>query len=153
MVIDYQELEAEVFHLLVGSSIKVMVAGNDNKVTLQCLSCLLRHKKIYLQPKEDFINYGRTVYYPNVAMRVNNIQLEGVGHTGKYPQDKPENKELYLSRGEGVQDVALSRGEEVVIEVEPTFVSLWKYEDGHTLRDFLDLRKKEAYREIYDMPD
>jgi len=39
---------------------------------------------------------------------------------------------------------------EVVIEIEPTLITIWKYQEGQPLRDFLDISKKQAYREIYN---
>jgi len=40
--------------------------------------------------------------------------------------------------------------DEVVIEVEPTLVTFWKYNSEHKpFRGFLDVKRQQAYREYY----
>lgn len=38
---------------------------------------------------------------------------------------------------------------EVVVKIEPTFITLWKYENAQPFRDFLDIKHNKAFREIY----
>ncbi|WP_369703991.1 hypothetical protein [Clostridium moutaii] len=37
---------------------------------------------------------------------------------------------------------------EVIVEIEPKFITLCIYENGQSFRDFLNIEKRKAYREL-----
>ena len=39
---------------------------------------------------------------------------------------------------------------EVVVEIVATLIIICKYQEGQPFRDFLDISKKQAYREMYN---
>jgi uncharacterized pyridoxamine 5'-phosphate oxidase family protein len=150
MELDYGTLEREVFNSLEEGRIMVVATSYDNKVTARSMSCLIYNKRIYFQTSKAFSKFEQMYHNPNVAMCVNNMQLEGMIHMKGHPMEEAEFAEKYKEQYLGSYNAYSHMKEAVVIEVEPTFVTLWKYGDGQAFRDFLDIGKKRAYREIYD---
>lgn len=151
MELDFNLLEKEVFGLLGGSRIMVLATSSENKVTARNMSCVIIDKKIYFQTDKTFIKHDQMLKNPNVALCSDNIQIEGTARIRKHPFAE-ENKEFidtYKEKYRGSYDAYSHVENGVVVEIEPTFVTLWKYEDNQPLRDFLDIRQNKAHREIY----
>ncbi len=151
MELDFNSLEKEVYALLGANKIMVLATSSENKVTARNMSCVIINKKIYFQTDKTFLKHQQMFKNPNVAFCLDNIQIEGTARIRKHPFAE-ENKEFidtYKEKYRGSYDAYSHIENGVVVEVEPTFVTLWKYEDNHSLRDFLDIRQNKAHREIY----
>lgn len=151
MEINFSELKREILELLVDKKTMVLATSSDNRVTARNMSCVIINDRIYFQTDKTFLKYEQILNNPNVALCTDNIQVEGIAKTRKHPFDE-ENKEFVKSfekNYKGSYDNYSNLDNEVVIEVDPTFITLWKYENGHPFRDFLDISEKKAYREFY----
>lgn len=152
MEINYNLLEKEIFDLLGDKKIMVLATCSENRVTARNMSCLILNRKIYFQTDKTFLKYNQILKNPNVALCIDNIQIEGIAKIKKHPfnEENKEFTEMYKKHYKGSYDLYSHMNNEVVIEVEPTLITLWKYENGRPFRDFLDIVKKKAYREYYD---
>ncbi|MFT8315024.1 MAG: pyridoxamine 5'-phosphate oxidase family protein [Clostridium sp.] len=152
MGIDSGILEEEIFNLLGNKKIMVLATSAENRVTARNMSCIIIDKKIYFQTDKRFLKYDQILENPRVALCVDNIQIEGIAKIRKHPLNE-ENKD-FASRFEdfykGSYDNYSHMENEVVIEIKPMFITMWKYENGQPFRDFLNVTENRAYRKIYD---
>lgn len=151
MELNFSEFKREIFELLGDKKIMVLATSSENRVTARNMSCVIINEKIYFQTDKTFLKCEQMLANPNVALCTDNIQIEGVAKIRKHPFDE-ENKEFVKSfekNYKGSYDSYSHRGSEVVVEIDPTFITLWKYKDEQPFRDFLDINKKKAYRQLY----
>jgi uncharacterized pyridoxamine 5'-phosphate oxidase family protein len=152
MDIDYSLLDNEIFNILGDKKVMVLATCYENLVTARSMSCIIIGKKIYFQTDTTFQKIKQMIENPNIALCIDNIQIEGIAKIKKHPFDD-ENyeflnafKENYKNSYEHYSHIK----NEVVVEIKPTLITLWKYEGSQPLRDFLDIKKSKAYRVIYE---
>lgn len=151
MKLNFISLQTEIFKLLGNKKIMVLATSYDNRVTARSMSCIILNNKIYFQTDKTFLKYQQILNNPNVALCIDNIQIEGTANIRKHPFEE-ENKEFtkaFEKNYKSSYDSYTNLENEVVVEVEPLFITLWKYENGYPFRDFLDVSKKNAFREFY----
>lgn len=152
MEINFNLLEKEIFDILGDNKIMVLATSYEDKVTARSMSCVIINRKIYCQTDKTFLKYNQMAKNHNVALCIDNIQIEGVAKIKQHPFEK-ENKEfiqIFKEKYKGSYENYSRMNNEVVVEIEPTVITLWKYENAQPFRDFLDIKKNKAYREIYD---
>lgn len=152
MNIDFEKLKGEVMGLLRNKDIMVLATSSNDRVTARSVSYIVLNSSIYFQTDKTFLKCKQIIINPNVALCIDNIQIEGSAKIKGHPFDE-ENRafvEEFRKVHNGSFNAYSHMENEVVIEIEPISITLWKYEEGKPLRDFLDLRDKRAYREYYD---
>ena len=151
MDLDYNALEKEVYGLLGEKSIMVLATSLDNRVTARSMSCIVLGKKIYFQTDKTFLKYDQLSMNPNVALCVDNIQIEGKAKLKGHPLSKENSwfRDIFKKHYFGSYETYSHMVDEVVVEVEPRVVTLWKYEDSKPFRDYLDSTRMIAHREFY----
>lgn len=152
MDMNFKVLENEIYAKLNGKLIMVLATSYQNKVYARNMSCVVIDKKIYFQTDKTFAKFDQMLNNPNVALCVDNLQIEGVATLKKHPFDE-ENKrflEVFKAYHKGSYEKYSQMKNEIVVEVKPTLITLWKYEDGQPCREYLNYTSNKAYREIYD---
>jgi uncharacterized pyridoxamine 5'-phosphate oxidase family protein len=112
--------------------------------------------KIYFQTSKTSIKYSQLAQNPNVALCGSNAQIEGLARIGAHPLAAVSVafKELYQAHHPGSFKTYSHLRSSVVIEVEPKFVTFWKYDtEGLPYRDFLYLPDRKAERDYFDLSD
>jgi uncharacterized pyridoxamine 5'-phosphate oxidase family protein len=130
----------------------VLATSYQDKVTARSMSCIIINRKIYCQTDKTFLKHNQMVKNPNVALCLDNIQIEGVAKIKQHPFAE-ENKgfiDIFKEKYKGSYENYSHMNNEVVVEIDPTFITLWTYENTQSFRDFLDIKQNKAYREIYD---
>ncbi len=152
MEIKYDLMEKEIFNLLGDKKIMVLATSSNQRVTARNMSCIVMNKKIYFQTDKTFLKYQQIIQNPNIALCIENIQIEGVANIKKHPFDE-ENKEFktnFEKHFKSSYNTYSRMKNEIVIEVQPVFITLWKYVKEQPSRNFLDIKNKKAYRESYN---
>jgi general stress protein 26 len=152
MEINFNLLEKEIFSLLGDKKIMILATSWEDKVTARSMSCVIINRKIYCQTDKTFFKCSQIAKNPNVALCIDNIQIEGFAKIKQHPFAE-ENKDfidIFKEKYKGSYENYSHMNNEVVVEIEPTFITLWKYENAQPFRDFLDIKKNKAYREIYN---
>lgn len=151
--IQEEKLIEEVFQELERLDSMVLATCSDNRVTARTVSIVVLEDTICFQTDSTFLKYNQICENPNVALCMNHIQIEGVAQNLGHPFD-PENaafmakfKQRHAESVEQYSDLKT----EIVIQVKPTFITVWKYREGQPLREFLDLESHIATREWYDI--
>jgi len=153
MEISYEALREEVTDFLDKHKIFVLATYADNRVTARSMSCVNKGLIIYFQTDTRFLKFKQIEQNPHVALCAGNVQIEGIAKIKKHPLD-PSNQEfieLYKQHHLGSFKNYSHLKHNVVIEVEPTLITLWKYEENKPYREFLYVHEERAEREYYDI--
>jgi inorganic pyrophosphatase/uncharacterized pyridoxamine 5'-phosphate oxidase family protein len=150
--LDFTQEKDEVFQLLKNKKIMCLATSADNRVTARSMSCIVINEKIYFQTDRIFLKYHQIIDNPHVALCVDNIQIEGLANIKGHPYSE-ENKDFIekFKKEHNGSFLNYSHMEnEIVVEVKPCLITLWKYIDGKPLRDFLDFVNEKASTECYN---
>ncbi|WIF95468.1 pyridoxamine 5'-phosphate oxidase family protein [Caminicella sporogenes] len=150
--IKFDELKIEFEKLIKIKKYMVLATSKDNRVTARSVSCIVINSKIYFQTDKTFLKYKQIKSNPNVALCIDNFQVEGYAKIKGHPFEI-ENKnfiEVFKKVHNGSFNTYSHMENEVVIEVEPKFVTAWKYENGKAFKEILDFKNRKAYRKYYD---
>jgi len=149
--IDYDVLISELIDTFGGSKTMILATALDGKVTARSMSCVFNGINILFQTDSRFQKVEQIRNNPKVAFCYQSIQIEGVARICGHPSEKQNEffiekfRHFFKSSSELYSDMK----NEIVIEVNPTLITIWKYENGRPLRDYLDVCGKLAYREYY----
>lgn len=154
MDINYNVSLEELFKQLGNSKVMVLATSHDNRVTARNMSCVIYNHKIYFQTEDIFVKVDQIRNNPRVALCVDNIQIEGIARIKGHPAQDAEFIETFKKYFKGSYDKFTLLRRQIYVEIEPTFITLWKYLDGNKpYRDFIDCVNQRAYRELYDISD
>ncbi|MBP2644976.1 MAG: hypothetical protein H6Q75_416 [Firmicutes bacterium] len=152
MELGFEELKREVLELYNGIKYMVLATSSNNQVTARSMSCVFEDINILFQTDIKFAKVRQIQENTQVALCANNLQIEGIAQIKGSPMDVTniyfidEFKRQHESSYNNYSRIA----DEVVIEVAPSKITLWKYENGIPFRDFLLVEEKKAYREYYE---
>lgn len=150
MEIDFDTLKSEILKLLDKNNVMVLATCCNDRVTARAVSCVHKKLKLIFQTGKTSLKYEQMIKNKNVALCAANMQMEGIA-TFKGHSTAPHNKE-FISLFKKLCPMAFERysrlKDEVVVEVVPALITLWKYdEQSRPFRDILDISKKRACRE------
>lgn len=149
--IDFKELENEIVNALAKNQIWILATASGNRVTARSVSIVNEGLCCYFQTDTAFDKYQQIIANPNVALCFANIQIEGTARI-RGPLLAPENEkiiELYKQAHYRSYLRYSHLKNEVLIEIQPTLITLWKYIDDQPCRDFLRAGEGIATREYY----
>lgn len=153
MQLNFQQLKADIFQYLSSKRHLVVATSAADRVTARTVSYVVLGEVIAFQTDTTFLKFEQIKANPHVALCIDHIQIEGTAHMTGHPYDL-ENS-LFLRQFEKTHPGSFEQYSkmvnETVIEVLPSFITLWGYENRKPYRDFLDLQRKTAYREYYDI--
>lgn len=153
MPIDYDALKGEVTDYLNANNVVVLATSADNRVTARSMSYVNKGLTVYCQTDRRFLKVEQMRVNPKVALCAHNIQIEGLATIGKQPLD-PSNSEfaeLYSERVPQAFERFAHWKSFVVVQVEPTLVTVWKNVNGKPCRDFLKVQEQTAERIFFEM--
>jgi uncharacterized pyridoxamine 5'-phosphate oxidase family protein len=153
--IGYDALKEEAIRFLDAQSYLVLATSLNNRVTARTISCVNKGLTIYFQTDKNFLKVKQIEQNPNVALCAANIQIEGIAKTRNHPFDaiNAEFLELFKKKHALAFKTYAHLKNQIVIEVEPKFITFWKYIDNKPLRDYLYVERFKAQREYYDISD
>ncbi len=132
---------------------KVMYLGtcSNGRVTSRAMSFIIYDKKLYFQTDRNFIKYEQISENPNVAVCIDNIQIEGVCRDIGAPLDDANRlfAEKYMKYYKSSFEKYSCMKDEALMEVTPTQIKLWNYEDGQPYQEFLNFIDKMYLKEYY----
>lgn len=148
MEISYESLEEEIIKTLGESAIMMLATSADNRVTARSMSCIFNSMKIAFQTGSSSTKMNQIRKNPLVALCLNNIQIEGKAVVLGHPYDIPWFREQYARLYPGSFKTYSWLDEECVVEVEPSLVTVWKYDsDGRPYIERLNVTERKAVRE------
>lgn len=121
----------------------VLSSSENNKVTSRMMSIVCINGLFYFQTDKTFRKYHQLISNPQIALCIDNIQIEGVCEEIGRPKDNPLFCGMYESCFEGSFKAYSFLENERVFVVEPMQVERWVYIDGVPFMENFDLEKQE----------
>lgn len=150
MQLDFDVLKSETIEQIDKNKLMVFATSTGDRVTARMMSVINHGLNIYFQTSVNSTKYQQLIKNPHVALCIGNMQIEGtakiMGHPTEVPYFADNYPKSHLNSFKTYSSLSCSR----VVEVQPTSVTYWKYdEQGQPYRDFLDLLNEKAWRELY----
>jgi general stress protein 26 len=155
MEIEYNKLEIEVIDIISKQKAFILATSLNDIVTARTMCVVNIDLSIYFQTGSNSIKAKQIEKNAHVALSISNIQIEGLAECKGHPYLK-ENKrflELYKDQHRIPYLLYSDLKDEIVFQVNPTLIKLWKYSPDGTkpLINILDITNKIAYMEITNM--
>jgi len=149
MAQDFDE-KLNVFFEGLGQSAKMVLATSlDDIVSARMMSIIIHKGRFYFQTDKTFRKYDQISGNGNVALCVDNVQVEGICKEIGIPTDHVDFCQKYERAFPSSFKVYSKLKNERLFEVIPGFIQRWIYEDGTPHTERFDLRtgtyQKEAY--------
>jgi uncharacterized pyridoxamine 5'-phosphate oxidase family protein len=145
-------IELEKIYAHIGESkIMALATSSQNHPTVRLVSCIVYKNKILFQTGTDLIKYKQICENNNVALCVDNIQIEGIANIIGKTNDK-HNKEImetYKEYYKTSYETYSQNEKEILIEVIPMKIVKWDYENGKPYRIFIDINNNLIRKEMY----
>jgi len=140
--LDYEENYNKVMERLKKEEIIVLATSYKDIVTARSVWFILYESSIYFVTSKAYTKYKQIEKNPNVALCLDNIQIEGIANIkGHFSLKENEPiKDFCLKNSKGMSHY-LKYKNTVLIEVKINKIGIWK--NG---REYIDLIKKKAYR-------
>ena len=153
--IDTLELEKEVITLLEREKYLVLATCSGDRVTARSMSHINIGLDVFFQTDKKFLKVKQINQNPRVALCISNLQIEGIAEFQEYPSDEENIRfyELYKQKHPNSFEMYSGIKDEIVLKIQPTLITLWKYVAGKPCRDYLNNHEKIAYREYYKLED
>ena len=144
---DFEAASEKLFRDIGSSGIMVLSTCSGIRVTSRPMSVVAIDGKFYFQTDENYLKYRQLTENPNVSLSVKNYSIEGTAHD----VGKPSGNAGFMSAMKKYFPSAVSRwsalSSERVIEVSPTLIRSWIYENDIPFTEQLDLTKQIYIKE------
>ncbi|MFY9174217.1 MAG: pyridoxamine 5'-phosphate oxidase family protein [Peptococcia bacterium] len=148
MELNYQEMERELIDLLNQHNLWVLATSSNDKVTARTMSIVNIGLRILMQTGNNSEKYEQIMQNPQVALCRDNIQIEGVARIIGHPLEERNADfiKLYKAKHDIAYELYSHLEDEVVIEILPSKITLWKYIASKPCRDFIYPQERIAKR-------
>jgi general stress protein 26 len=138
---DYKEKYKEVMENLEKEKAMVLATSDGDKVAARAVWFVPYESSIYFFTSKSYSKYKQIVKNPNVALCINNIQIQGVAYIKGHPaleENKPVLEHWIKRRG----NKYVNNKSSVFIEVKIDKIQAW----ANGGREYIDINEKTAYR-------
>ncbi len=125
------------------SKIMVLSSSCNNKVSSRMMSIVFIDGKFYFQTDKKFRKYKQIADNPNIALCIDNIQIEGVCKECGRPSDNSKFLEIFKKNYNSSYEKYSNLKDEVLFEISPNYVQRWVYIDGKPYIQKFDFIKQE----------
>ena len=134
----------------IGSSRKMVLSTSyQDKVTSRMMSIIVLDGCFYFQTDRTFRKYEQMKKNPNVALCIDNFQIEGVCRELGHPSENPDFCEEYEKSFKNSYDRYTSHAQERLFVVKPCYIQKWIYEDGEPFVEAFDLKAGNYSKTLY----
>lgn len=121
----------------------VLSTSLNDKVTSRMMSVIHQNGIFYFQTDKHLRKYDQLIKNENVALCIDNIQIEGIckelGHPLENPDFCSQYKECFASSFERYSSLS----NEVLFAVTPLHLERWLYKDGTPFVESFDIANRE----------
>lgn len=151
IILDMDEIEKEITAILNKEKHIVLATCAGEHVTARTMSYVNTGLDIFFQTDRQFLKVQQMLENPRVALCTGNLQIEGTVKMQGHPLENINREfcNLYKIKHPHSFEKYTSLKEEIVVKVEPSLFTIWKYIDGNPCRDYLNVVESKAYREFY----
>lgn len=134
----------------IGKSMVLSTSLHD-KVTSRMMSVVQKDGVFYFQTDKTFRKYEQLIQNANVALCIDNIQLEGVCQEMGHPQVHEDFCALFAERFQNSYKHYSGLPDERLFRVTPTRIERWLYEGDRALVEVMDLEKQTYTLSPYEI--
>lgn len=143
----FEDASEKLFRDIGSSGIMVLSTCSGDRVTSRPMSVVVIDGRFYFQTDESYLKYRQLTDNPNVSLSVKNYSIEGIARD----IGKPSENAGFMSAMTKHFPNAVSRWSalpsERVIEVSPTLIKSWIYENDVPFTEHFDFTKQIYIRE------
>ena len=151
--IDFKALAGEITALLNSTRVMTLATCSQDRVTARSISIINEGLTIYFQTDSQFLKYQQISQNQNVALSMDNLQIEGRAHIMGHPYDHENHH--FLEEYKKQHELSFLKyshlDTERVIKVKPLLMTLWKYYDNHPCREILNFNNLTSKRKFYEI--
>jgi len=149
-ILDFYKEQEDVFNKIGESTLAALATSSENFPTVRTMSIIIHEKVIYFQTGIDLMKYRQISMNKNVALSINNIQIEGTANIMGKPVEHEEIMTIYKKYFKNSYEKYSKLEKEVLIKVIPRKITIWEYDfNGKPYRIFIEFENKKAYKEFY----
>ena len=151
MELEYDIEVDKIYNYIGRSKIMALATSSQNHPTVRLVSCIIYNNKIVFQTGTDLIKYKQIGENNNVALCIDNIQIEGIANIiGRTNDEKnQEIMEIYKKHYKNSYETYFHCEKEILIEVILSKIIKWDYENSKPYRIFIDINNKKIRKEMY----
>lgn len=133
-----------------GKGRKMVLSTSENgRVSSRMMSVVQINGAFYFQTDRELRKYGQLISNSNVALCIDNIQIEGQCEELGHPLDNADFTEVFRQCFRGSFDAFTSLKNERLFIVRPTFIERWIYSDGIPYMETFDITAEKYSCERY----
>lgn len=121
----------------------VLSTSLNDRVTSRMMSVIQQNGIFYFQTDKHFRKYDQLMNNENVALCIDNIQIEGICKELGHPLQNPDFRSLYKECFASSFERYSSLSNEVLFSVTPLHVERWLYKDGIPFIESFDIVNEE----------
>lgn len=134
----------------IGDHAKIVLAtSHDNKVSARKMSFLIRDGLFYFQTDKTLRKYQDIIANNNVALCLDNIQIEGICKEIGHPLEHPDFCEFFQKYFLSSYQAYSHLDNERLFIVEPIFIQRWNYINGKPIIEQLDIHTEKYTQKEY----
>lgn len=123
----------------------VLSTSLNAKVTSRMMSVVQQNGVFYFQTDRHFRKYDQLIKNENVALCIDNIQIEGIAKELGHPLENANFCSFYKECFSSSFERYSSLSNEVLFAVTPLHVERWLYKEGVPFLETFDISNKEYY--------
>ena len=121
----------------------VLSTSENNRVSSRMMSVIRIDGSFYFQTDTTMRKYRQIKSNRNVALCIDNIQIEGVCEEEGHPLDNGQFCNLYQKCFQGSFDAYSSLKNERLFVIKPVFLERWIYSNGVPYIETFDVENRE----------
>lgn len=137
----FQEEYAKFMQSFGKAKTMVLSTALEDKVSSRMMSIIRINDKFYFQTDKNFRKYKQIKENPNVAVCIDNMQIEGHCKEIGRPMDYTEFDNLYREYFYNSHERYSALDKERLFEITPVFIERWLYIDGIPYMEVFDVNK------------
>lgn len=146
------EEKLKLFYTEFGQGKKMVLSTSSNqKVSSRMMSVVCINEKFYFQTDVNFRKCRQIGENENVALCIDNIQIEGVCKEIGKPLKNVSFCNVFEACFKGSYDMYTKLENERLFEITPVYIERWVYKNTVPFVETFDLHKKEYKLEEYHM--
>jgi Pyridoxamine 5''-phosphate oxidase. len=147
----FQQEKEKTMNEISKNNIMVFATSSQNVVTARNMSIITDNNKIFFQTSTLMDKYQQIKENSNIALCVNNIQIQGTARDiGAWNENK-ELLKLYNQKHKSSFELYGNMRTQTVIEVTINTVKKWDYKDGKPYIYFIDFINETFEFREYDL--
>ena len=121
----------------------VLSTSENNRVSSRMMSVVRNDGIFYFQTDMTLNKYRQIVSNPNVALCIDNIQIEGICEEIGHPLQCVPFCNVFQECFKGSYDAYTSLKNERLFAVTPVYIERWVYKDGIPYIEAFDIKTQE----------